>query len=280
MHVSTESIVANKFLVNYNAGREQIIVLDADSIGKILQPGFLAFVATATATSAEIPFGALVQNKITPASVGTVVLGREYTVVTAGNGQDLSAVGGPASASTGDRFTATSDGVLGGNYVRGRIDYTALNPNLKLALVDLDDVFPVTSPNKVFAAGSESDFSLVGVEPSIVLVAPLLDNLSATTTPGVGDDADDRYSIGSRWINTVTGLVYTATNVTVGAAVWAVVNPVTPLDKLDATVAPGANNDVDEGYSVGSHWFDVTADDAYVCLDATDGAAVWKKTTP
>lgn len=47
------------------------------------------------------------------------------------------------------------------------------------------------------------------------------------------------------------------------------------LNKYDATAAPGVNNDVDEGYKVGSFWFDVTNDDAYVCLDNTDGAAVW-----
>ena len=50
--------------------------------------------------------------------------------------------------------------------------------------------------------------------------------------------------------------------------------------KLDATTAPTVNNDVDEGYSVGSRWFDITNDEEYVCLDATDGAAVWQKSAP
>jgi hypothetical protein len=49
--------------------------------------------------------------------------------------------------------------------------------------------------------------------------------------------------------------------------------------KLDATAAPTADNDVDEGYVVGSRWFDVTNDKEYVCLDNTDGAAVWTETT-
>ena len=49
---------------------------------------------------------------------------------------------------------------------------------------------------------------------------------------------------------------------------------------LVATAAPSAaTDDVTLGYSVGSRWFDVTADKEYVCLDATDGAAVWKETT-
>lgn len=47
-----------------------------------------------------------------------------------------------------------------------------------------------------------------------------------------------------------------------------------------ATAAPGVGDDSDDGYSVGSVWINVTADDAYICCDSTVGAAVWKKTTP
>lgn len=43
------------------------------------------------------------------------------------------------------------------------------------------------------------------------------------------------------------------------------------------TAAPAVTNDIDEGYTVGSRWYDVTNDVAYVCLDNTDGAAVWKR---
>ncbi|MBA7682262.1 hypothetical protein ES703_90611 [subsurface metagenome] len=49
--------------------------------------------------------------------------------------------------------------------------------------------------------------------------------------------------------------------------------------KLDGTQAPTVNNDVDEGYTVGSRWIDITNDKEYVCLDNTDGAAVWIETT-
>lgn len=45
------------------------------------------------------------------------------------------------------------------------------------------------------------------------------------------------------------------------------------------TAAPTVNDDVDLGYAVGSIWIDVTADKAYICLDNTDGAAVWIETT-
>lgn len=52
------------------------------------------------------------------------------------------------------------------------------------------------------------------------------------------------------------------------------------LNNITATVAPTVNDDTNvstPGYSAGSMWVDVTADKAYICLDATDGAAVWQE---
>lgn len=51
------------------------------------------------------------------------------------------------------------------------------------------------------------------------------------------------------------------------------------LNNTSGTTAPTINEDSGDGYSVGSQWFDTTNDLAYVCLDATAGAAVWKRTT-
>lgn len=44
---------------------------------------------------------------------------------------------------------------------------------------------------------------------------------------------------------------------------------------LSAASAPTPQDDCGDGYSVGSLWVDVSADAAYVCLDASQGAAVW-----
>ena len=44
---------------------------------------------------------------------------------------------------------------------------------------------------------------------------------------------------------------------------------------INATAAPTATDDASEGYSVGSHWVDVSADKAYICVDSTVDAAVW-----
>jgi hypothetical protein len=46
-----------------------------------------------------------------------------------------------------------------------------------------------------------------------------------------------------------------------------------------ATAAPGTGDDVVDGFSVGSRWYDTTNDKEYVCLDGTAGSAVWKETT-
>lgn len=58
-------------------------------------------------------------------------------------------------------------------------------------------------------------------------------------------------------------------------------NPITGVKcNFDASAAPvGATDDVTLFYSVGSRWFDTTNDKEYVCLDNSDGAAVWTETT-
>ncbi|MCH8224874.1 MAG: hypothetical protein IIC97_03290 [Chloroflexi bacterium] len=46
-----------------------------------------------------------------------------------------------------------------------------------------------------------------------------------------------------------------------------------------ATAGPGVTDDTNAGYAVGSVWIDTTNDKAYVCLDASAGAAVWSEVT-
>ncbi len=43
-----------------------------------------------------------------------------------------------------------------------------------------------------------------------------------------------------------------------------------------ATAAPTVTDDSSDGYDVGSTWWDITNDKVYGCIDATEGAAVWK----
>jgi hypothetical protein len=50
-----------------------------------------------------------------------------------------------------------------------------------------------------------------------------------------------------------------------------------PINNFTATGAPTANDDETEGYSEGSKWYG--GGEAYLCVDPTEGAAVWIKTT-
>lgn len=50
------------------------------------------------------------------------------------------------------------------------------------------------------------------------------------------------------------------------------------IEKSNATVAPTVNNDTTEGYIRGSRWYGPTLTGVYTCVDATDGAAVWRET--
>ena len=48
------------------------------------------------------------------------------------------------------------------------------------------------------------------------------------------------------------------------------------LNNVSATAPPTASDDTGSGYSVNSHWIDITNDEVYVCVDDTATAAVWK----
>lgn len=87
-------------------------------------------------------------------------------------------------------------------------------------------------------------------------------------SPGVGDDSDDGYSIGSLWCNTNTGSIYKATDVTVGAAVWEdLANVIETLIHTEEITTSVANVEIDIS-SVSSNYrrlrfeFDVTCTDA------------------
>lgn len=50
-------------------------------------------------------------------------------------------------------------------------------------------------------------------------------------------------------------------------------------NNFSATVDPTANDDITEGYDIGSRWLNPANEQMYVCVKATDGQAVWKKVT-
>jgi len=50
-----------------------------------------------------------------------------------------------------------------------------------------------------------------------------------------------------------------------------------PKTNLSASVAPAVGDDSADGYGIGSLWIDAVAKQAYVCVDPTVGAAVWRQ---
>lgn len=122
--------------------------------------------------------------------------------------------------------------------------------------------------------------SVPDVDNFVVQMAGLVSGLSGLTD-GTWYYLQDDGSLGTS-AGTVRCPVLVASGTTAGFLV-----PAAPLDpravtlsNLAATAAPAVGDDSADGYTVGSAWFDTTNDDAYVCLDASAGAAVWKKTTP
>lgn len=69
---------------------------------------------------------------------------------------------------------------------------------------------------------TDGDFTLNGdlVRTGVGVYSATLFNHAATAAPGVGDDAADGYSVGSRWIDTTNDDVYVCADATIGAAVW------------------------------------------------------------
>jgi len=107
-----------------------------------------------------------------------------------------------------------------------------------------------------------------------IAVSSRLDNTSAIIAPTATDDGVAGYVVSSVWIDITNNNSYICVDSTTAAAVWHQMDTITTYN-LIAIAAPIATDDVSTGYSVNSHWYNVTAKDLYICVDATATAAVW-----
>lgn len=117
-------------------------------------------------------------------------------------------------------------------------------------------------------------------------VANLKNNYTAIVAPTTGDDSGDGYAVGSFWYNVSTDRGYVLLDATVAAAVWKETT-YTEVDAsgdfgpppITAVTNPTINDDQGDGYIAGQVWLNTATDEAWVCLDASTGAAVWKLLT-
>ena len=112
----------------------------------------------------------------------------------------------------------------------------------------------------------------VGAQLDEIVANGPKNKFDATADPGPTNDETENYSKGSRWLNTVSGILFYCSVSTTGNAEWVSAGQV-----VVDSVAPTSSNDETEGYFVGSVWFHISGGVVvmYVCTDASTGAAVW-----
>lgn len=113
-------------------------------------------------------------------------------------------------------------------------------------------------------------------------IAEITSNAAARASKIFSTDADGNFALTAAIdlsLATVSSFIETLLDDEDEAAARATLgltNAATVLHKFDATTAPTSGDDSADGYSVGSGWFDINNDRIYECIDAAEGAAVWK----
>lgn len=92
----------------------------------------------------------------------------------------------------------------------------------------------------------------------------------AAADPTANDDSAHGYQVGTIWINTTSKHYFVATDVTVGAAVWAAQSSV-----YLRTTDPTLTDDSGDGYERGSMWINTSFNRIFFAISVTPGAAVW-----
>lgn len=110
----------------------------------------------------------------------------------------------------------------------------------------------------VIAAGYISDARERGMEQGDFVLYRKFTDLAAKTSPSIS-------------LHTVT--LVTATGATLSAAIGD--SSGLTVAVASATSTPGATQDVNAGFSLGSLWVETDVDEVYVNTDTTSGAAVW-----
>jgi hypothetical protein len=142
-------------------------------------------------------------------------------------------------------------------------------------VVNIDFTPALTNPTQTTALDA-----VVAAHPS---VTPLQGDgrqvFEAVVPPTANEDIDDEIDVGDLWVDTNGSKVYSCVDNTAGAAVWTLLAPEAGAVTVSAT-DPTVTDDAAAGFSVGDMWVNSTTGDAFMIVDNTNGAAVWRFVTP
>lgn len=176
---------------------------------------------------------------------------------------------GPLIVLTGTTGVTGVTGVLASKF--GGVQLSTTDPTVT---DDLDSTIPHVVGSKWVNTTSKTTFICTDITNGAA-VWNRLQGVSSASPPTVGDDIADGYQIGHIWYYTGVSpaVPYLCAANTAGAAVWVALGA---GRHGTSTSAPTASDSSTFGWKEGSILVDTAADQAYVCVDATGGAAVWK----
>lgn len=146
---------------------------------------------------------------------------------------------------------------------------------------------PTTNPVDVYY-----QYSAEALQQQTVEILPVAGSANITTINGGGGGSVTGPTItlsggttGLTFIGAGTSITMSGTlaiaNGGTGATTAALARTSLSVPRIHtALVAPAVGDDGAAGYPVGSLWVDTVLADGYISVDATAGAAVWKKVTP
>jgi len=202
------------------------------------------------------------------------------TVALSGNYSDLNGRPNLAAVATSGSYDDLSDKpVLATVATSGSYNDLEDLPSLgSAAAADIED----------FATAAQGALAATAVQPSdLATVATtgsyddLTDkpSLATVATSGSYNDLTDKPSLAAvATSGSFSDLSGSVTEEQLDAGLAAKINNIVP-SKLDATEPPTVDDDETQGWMVGSVWIDTEGKEAYRCVDATEGAAVWIETT-
>lgn len=176
---------------------------------------------------------------------------------------------GPLINLTGTTGVSGVTGVLASKY--GGVHTSTSNPT---ATDDVDSTVPHVVGSRWVNTSTKTTFVCTDNTNGAAVWAKL-QSVSSASLPAITDDISAGYQIGHVWYYTGVSpaIPFVCGDNSSGAAVWV---PLAVGRVGTGSSAPTTTDSSTLGYREGSVFVDTTADQAYVCVDATPATALWK----